>query len=157
MTAVHFDNVSIVSEGGVSLAPVLELAAGQNPNAGNGFTLAASSDRTATWSWQKVSGPGTVTFKTQNTATPQTAFTQAGSYGIRATALLPGEVATPILDKRPTPPSAQLREQMVQAQDMGQTLLFLAQLPARACINELIISPTHNRFYMGGLETPPPR
>jgi NADP-dependent 3-hydroxy acid dehydrogenase YdfG len=66
-------------------------------------------------------------------------------------------VATPILDKRPTPPSALLREQMVQAQDMGQTLLFLAQLPARACINELVISPTHNRFYIGGLETPPSR
>ena len=31
----------------------------------------------------------------------------------------------------------------------------LAQKPARACINELIISPTHNRFYPGGLKAPP--
>jgi NADP-dependent 3-hydroxy acid dehydrogenase YdfG len=44
---------------------------------------------------------------------------------------------------------------MVQAEDMGQAILFLAQMPGRTCINELIISPTFNRFYLGGLETPP--
>jgi NAD(P)-dependent dehydrogenase (short-subunit alcohol dehydrogenase family) len=78
-------------------------------------------------------------------------------HGIRATSLLPGEVATPILDKRPVPPSAEQRERMVQAEDMGQAILFLAQMPARTCINELIISPTFNRFYTGGLETPTKR
>jgi NADP-dependent 3-hydroxy acid dehydrogenase YdfG len=46
---------------------------------------------------------------------------------------------------------------MVQTQDMGQALLFLAQMPARTCINELVISPTLNRFYLGGLEAPPAR
>ena len=75
--------------------------------------------------------------------------------GIRATSLLPGEVATPILNKRPVPPSQEIRERMVQAEDMGKAILFLAQMPARTCINELIISPTYNRFYLGGLETPP--
>jgi len=75
--------------------------------------------------------------------------------GIRATSLLPGEVATPILNKRPVPPSQEVRERMVQAEDMGKAILFLAQMPARTCINELIISPTYNRFYLGGLETPP--
>ena len=59
--------------------------------------------------------------------------------------------------KRPTPPSQAERDLMVQDQDMGQDILFLAQMPARTCINELVISPTHNRFYLGGLETPPPR
>ena len=39
-----------------------------------------------------------------------------------------------------------------QAEDLGQTLLYLASLPPRACVNELIISPTWNRFYVGGLE-----
>ena len=77
--------------------------------------------------------------------------------GIRATSLLPGEVATPILDKRPVPPSDEQRARMVQAEDMGEAILFVAQMPARACINELIISPTFNRFYTGGLETPPKR
>ena len=76
-------------------------------------------------------------------------------HGIRATSLLPGEVATPILNKRPVPPSQEARARMVQPEDMGRAILFLAQMPARACINELVISPTHNRFYLGGLEAPP--
>ncbi len=72
--------------------------------------------------------------------------------GIRATSVLPGEVATPILEKRPVPPSAEDRAKMLQAEDLGQTILYLASLPPRACVNELIISPTWNRFYVGGLE-----
>ena len=31
----------------------------------------------------------------------------------------------------------------------------LRALQERAGINEVIISPTHNRFYFGGLEAPP--
>ena len=73
-------------------------------------------------------------------------------HGIRATSVLPGEVATPILEKRPVPPSREDRERMLQSEDLGQTLLYLASLPPRACVNELIITPTWNRFYVGGLE-----
>src|SRR5476649_1165608 len=72
------------------------------------------------------------------------------AHGIRATSVLPGEVATPILEKRPVPPPPEERERMLQAEDLGQTILYLASLPARACVNELIISPTWNRFYLGG-------
>jgi NADP-dependent 3-hydroxy acid dehydrogenase YdfG len=72
--------------------------------------------------------------------------------GIRATSVLPGEVATPILEKRPVPPAKEERARMLQAEDLGQTILYLASLPPRACVNELIISPTWNRFYVGGLE-----
>ena len=43
---------------------------------------------------------------------------------------------------------------MLQPEDLGRTLLYIATMPARACINELIISPTWNRFYLGGLEKP---
>jgi NADP-dependent 3-hydroxy acid dehydrogenase YdfG len=74
--------------------------------------------------------------------------------GIRATSILPGEVATPILEKRPVPPSKEQRERMLQAEDLGATILYVASLPPRACVNELIISPTANRFYLGGIETP---
>ena len=77
-------------------------------------------------------------------------------HGIRATSILPGEVATPILEKRPVPPSPEERARMAQPEDLGATILFIASLPARTCINELIISPTWNRFYTGGLETPKP-
>ena len=80
---------------------------------------------------------------------------EEGLHGIRATSVLPGEVATPILEKRPVPPSPEVRARMLQAEDLGKTIAFIASLPARACINEIIISPTHNRFYFGGLESPP--
>ncbi len=73
-------------------------------------------------------------------------------HGIRATSVLPGEVATPLLERRPVPPSQEDRARMLQSEEMGQTLLYLCQLPARACVNELVITPTWNRFYVGGLE-----
>ena len=74
--------------------------------------------------------------------------------GIRATSILPGEAATPILEKRPVPPSPAERARMAQPEDFGAAILFIATLPARACVNEIIISPTWNRFLLGGLETP---
>jgi NAD(P)-dependent dehydrogenase (short-subunit alcohol dehydrogenase family) len=74
--------------------------------------------------------------------------------GIRATALLPGEAATPILEKRPVPPPPEVRARMLQAEDLGRAIAFIASLPPRACVNELIISPTSNRFLLGGLEAP---
>lgn len=74
--------------------------------------------------------------------------------GIRATAILPGEVATPILEKRPVPPPAEERARMAQPEDLGRAILFVATMPARTCVNEMVIAPTWNRFYLGGLETP---
>ena len=74
--------------------------------------------------------------------------------GIRATSVLPGEAATPILEKRPVPPSPEVRARMLQAEDLGRTIAFIAALPARVCVNEIIISPTWNRFILGGLEAP---
>ena len=74
--------------------------------------------------------------------------------GIRATSILPGEVATPILRKRPVPPSKEEQDRMTQSEDLGAAILFVASMPARTCVNELIIAPTWNRFYVGGLETP---
>jgi NAD(P)-dependent dehydrogenase (short-subunit alcohol dehydrogenase family) len=75
-------------------------------------------------------------------------------HGIRATSVLPGEVATPIMEKRPVPPPKADRDRMLQTAEMGQTLLYLCSLPPRACVNELVITPTWNRFYVGGLEKP---
>jgi NAD(P)-dependent dehydrogenase (short-subunit alcohol dehydrogenase family) len=103
----------------------------------------------------KLTGPAYNATKRAVLALTESINMEECTHGIRATSLLPGEVATPILDKRPVPPSAEQRARMVQAEDMGQAILFLAQMPARTCINELIISPTFNRFYTGGLETPP--
>jgi NADP-dependent 3-hydroxy acid dehydrogenase YdfG len=73
---------------------------------------------------------------------------EAGIHGVRCTALCPGEVATPILDNRPVPTPAEEKARMVQAEDCGEIVAFLARLPAHVCINELTVSPTWNRSYV---------
>lgn len=75
--------------------------------------------------------------------------------GIRACALCPAEVATPILDRRPVPPSPEERARMLQADDLGKTILWLAEQPPHVCINEITISPTWNRMYIGGADLKP--
>ncbi len=85
------------------------------------------------------------------TAMTETINMEEGANGIRACALCPAEVATPILDTRPVPPSAQDRARMLQPHDMGGTIRFIAELPPHVCINQLIISPTWNRMYIDNL------
>jgi NADP-dependent 3-hydroxy acid dehydrogenase YdfG len=85
------------------------------------------------------------------TAMTETINMEECTNGIRACALCPAEVATPIMDRRPVPPSAQDRARMLQPDDMGQTIRFIASLPPHVCINQLIISPTWNRMYAENL------
>lgn len=66
-------------------------------------------------------------------------------HNIRATAISPGEVATPILDRRPVPPSPEDRRRMLQTEDLAAAIVFVASLPQRACIEDLVIRPTYLR------------
>ena len=72
--------------------------------------------------------------------------------GIRSCALLPGEVATPILDKRPVPVTTAERKRMAQSEDVGDLIRYVACLPAHVCINEVWITPTWNRGYVASLQ-----
>jgi NADP-dependent 3-hydroxy acid dehydrogenase YdfG len=67
--------------------------------------------------------------------------------GIRSTVLCPAEVATPILDKRPKPVSAEERARMIQPENMADLIVYIAKQPATICVNEVVISPTWNRGY----------
>jgi NADP-dependent 3-hydroxy acid dehydrogenase YdfG len=71
---------------------------------------------------------------------------EEGNHGIRSTTICPGEVNTPILDKRPIPVPDEEKVRMLQEADMGETILFVARMPAHVCLNEILISPTHNRL-----------
>ena len=71
--------------------------------------------------------------------------------GLRACCLSPGEVATPILKLRPVVPSDAEQARMLQPEDVGRTIAFVASLPPRVCVNEILISPTWNR---GFIQTP---
>ena len=65
--------------------------------------------------------------------------------GVRASVVIPGEVDTPILDKRPVPPSAEARATMVTVEDTAEAITLVARLDARTNIPELIIKPTYQR------------
>ena len=95
-----------------------------------------------------VTGPAYTAAKHAMNAMNESLNMEACTYGIRATAICPGEVATPILDNRPIPVTAEERAQMVQPEDCGDVIRFLAELPSHVCINELTISPTWNRGYV---------
>ena len=72
--------------------------------------------------------------------------------GIRSSVVLPGEVATPILDKRPVPVTKGERAKMAQSEDVGDLIRYIACLPPHIVINEVMINPTWNRGYVASLQ-----
>ncbi|HVJ55029.1 MAG TPA: SDR family oxidoreductase [Aliidongia sp.] len=81
---------------------------------------------------------------------------EEGRNGIRATAICPGEVATPILKDRPKPPSDEEIARMLRPEDLGRTIRFVAEMPPHVTLNEILIGPTWNRMYLGGEDLPRP-
>ncbi len=61
--------------------------------------------------------------------------------GIRAVQIHPGDINTPILDKRPVPPPPEARAKMLQAEDVAACAVFAINLPERAVVEELLIRP----------------
>ena len=62
--------------------------------------------------------------------------------GIRATIIMPAEVDTPILDKRPLNPDAAARATMMLPEDVARAVLLCVTLPPRTVIEEIVMSPT---------------
>jgi len=62
-------------------------------------------------------------------------------HGIRVSAIYPGEVNTPLLDKRPVPVSAEARQKMLQPEDVAECIALAALLPPRAIVEELVVRP----------------
>ena len=50
--------------------------------------------------------------------------------------------------------NAEERARMLQAEDLGDLILFVATRPKHVCVNEVLISPTWNRSYIRQLELP---
>ncbi len=61
--------------------------------------------------------------------------------GIRACSIFPGDIDTPILDKRPNPPPAEARQKMLRAEDIAECILLAIKLPPRAIVEEILIRP----------------
>jgi len=65
--------------------------------------------------------------------------------GIRATTIVPAEVDTPILDKRPLPPDAKARSTMMQPEDVARAIMLCVLLPPRTVVEEIVMVPTIQR------------
>lgn len=96
-------------------------------------------------SLQTVSGPSYSASKHGVVGMSASLNAEEGINGIRSICISPGEVETPILDTRPSPPSAAERKLMLQPEDVAETALFCVGLPARACPTEIILLPTDDR------------
>jgi NADP-dependent 3-hydroxy acid dehydrogenase YdfG len=66
--------------------------------------------------------------------------------GIRVSTVYPGEVDTPILDSRPQLVTPQQRSMMLQPEDVAAAVLFVATLPARVAVPELVIKPAAQMY-----------
>jgi len=100
----------------------------------------------------KLTGPAYSAAKHGLMALSESLNQEECGHGIRSCCICPGEVATPILDKRPVPVTAEDKGRMLQSEDLAETILFVARLPSTVCVNEILISPTWNRGYLEGIK-----
>jgi NAD(P)-dependent dehydrogenase (short-subunit alcohol dehydrogenase family) len=71
---------------------------------------------------------------------------EEGKNGIRACMICPGEVNTPILEKRAVVPDEARRQKMLQPEDLAHAALMVATLHPRAAVPELIVTPSNQPF-----------
>jgi len=86
-------------------------------------------------------GPGYVISKWGLAGLTQAINAEERGHGVRACAIFPGDINTPLLDKRPTPPDAAARVRMMTADDIAECALLAINLPPRAIVEEILVRP----------------
>ena len=61
--------------------------------------------------------------------------------GIRACGIFPGDIDTPLLDRRPQPPDAAARAKMMRAEDVADCALLCINLPPNVIVEEMLVRP----------------
>lgn len=67
--------------------------------------------------------------------------------GVRVSNIYPGEIDTPILAARPKPITDEHRSTILKPEDVAEAILFVASLPPRVSIPELVIKPTVQMYW----------
>ncbi|MBA4062396.1 MAG: oxidoreductase [Isosphaera sp.] len=67
--------------------------------------------------------------------------------GVRVSNIYPGEIDTPILAVRPKPVTEEHRATMLKPEDVADAVLFVATLPPRVSVPELVIKPTAQMYW----------
>ena len=87
-----------------------------------------------------LAGPAYVSSKFGLMGLTQQINAEERSHGVRACSICPRDVNTPLLDKRPQPPSAEARSRMLQPEDLADCAWLVATLPSRAVVDEISLS-----------------
>jgi len=93
-----------------------------------------------------LSGPGYTAAKHGFVALSQSINQENGIHNIRSCCICPGEVATDILKNRPEPVPPEDIERLLQPEDLAAMALFVATMPERANITEMLVTPTYMRL-----------
>ncbi len=67
--------------------------------------------------------------------------------GVRVSNIYPGEIDTPILVARPKPVTDEQRAVILKPEDVAEAVLFVATLPPRVSVPELVIKPTAQLYW----------
>jgi len=86
-------------------------------------------------------GPAYVVSKFGLAGLTQSINAEERSNGIRASAVFPGDIDTPLLDRRPNPPTTEARQRMLQPEDVAACVLLAIHLPTRAIVEEILVRP----------------
>ena len=86
-------------------------------------------------------GPGYVISKWGLAGLTQAINAEERGHGVRACAIFPGDINTPLLDKRPVPPDHASRSKMMTAEDIAECALLAINLPPRAIVEEILVRP----------------
>jgi len=86
-------------------------------------------------------GPAYVVSKFGQAGLTQSINAEERVHGIRACAIFPGDIATPLLEKRPEPPPAEARTKMLQSEDVAACVMLCLELPDRAVVEEMLLRP----------------
>jgi NADP-dependent 3-hydroxy acid dehydrogenase YdfG len=89
-----------------------------------------------------LSGPGYAAAKFGMSALGLCVAEEVRQSGVRVSNIYPGEVDTPILNNRPAPLTEEHRASILQPEEVAAAALFVATLPPRASVPELVIKPT---------------
>lgn len=86
-------------------------------------------------------GPAYVMSKFGLAGLNQSINAEERTHGIRACAIFPGDIDTPLLNQRPQPPDAAARARMMRAEDVADCALFCINLPPHVIVEEMLVRP----------------
>jgi NADP-dependent 3-hydroxy acid dehydrogenase YdfG len=86
-------------------------------------------------------GPAYVMSKFGMAGLTQSINAEERGRGVRACAIFPGDIDTPLLNKRPVVPDAEARARMMQPQDIADCVLLCINLPSRVVVEEMLVRP----------------